>query len=866
MASVGTAYVDISGDFSSLNKQLGAQMGGSRFGKLGKLAGGAFAGGLVAAGVGKALYEVGQKFDEAYDTIRVGTGATGKNLEGLKKDFKDVVKSVPTDFKSASTAVADLNTRLGLTGKPLQDRAKQFLELSRITKTDVGANIKDVTRAFGDWEVKTKDQGGQLDKFFRAAQSSGATVGELSKQVVQFGAPLRQVGFSLDEATAMFASFEKAGVNTQTMMPGIKMAMKTFFEKGIDPKKGLTQAFKGIQDGSIDASAAIKIFGSRAGGDMIEAVKQGRFNLDDMTRSLVNGSDTIMKAGQDTQSFSEKWLMFKNRVLVWLEPVAMRVFDAMGDAMDALPAIVAKISNAFDGLRGSLTGTGDTTQGVLASMSGAFESARDTVTGVVDVLTAVWAEFGDDFTALLENAVQTLGKVIASMAKILKGLVDFVAGVLTGDWGRAWNGIKAIVGGAWDGIKAIITGAVTQIRTLLGGALEAIGSIMSSAWSSIRGKTADAWNYVEAKILGTIRGARDAIGSVLSGIGSRLDTAWSGIRSAVATAWEYVRDKILGTIRGARDAIGDVLAGIDNRLDTAWASVRGAVGSAWEYVRDKIIGALRGARDGIESILTGISNRVTGAFDKIKDGLGDFAKNIPGMIGEGFKVAANRAIHFLNGIINAINKIPGVPNIGTLKGFARGGVLDEDSAPAFAMGGKVGPAAVHHDQFARGGEIARPMVIVGEEAPCIAEGTLIETEDGQQPIEDVPMGARVWTRNGLREVLWSGLTREMATTFVVETATGAVVVCTPDHRIWSADGDERRNGMGSGDLRGRGMLPDDTPTPRQGARSGACTADDRRGHGLSVLRDRRLGEGPRAGGSRTGTQADVLAGRCSAGG
>ena len=57
----------------------------------------------------------------------MGTGATGEALAGLEDSFKAVFSSVPVDAADASTAIADLNTRLGLTGDDLEIRPTQFL-------------------------------------------------------------------------------------------------------------------------------------------------------------------------------------------------------------------------------------------------------------------------------------------------------------------------------------------------------------------------------------------------------------------------------------------------------------------------------------------------------------------------------------------------------------------------------------------------------------------------------------------------------------------------------------------------------------------------------------------------------------------
>src|SRR5690606_3076636 len=151
------------------------------------------------AAVGTGLFKVGQTFDEAFDTIRVGTGATGDALDSLKDDFRAVVRDVPADFESASTAVADLNTRLGLTGAPLQDLAKQTLELTRITGGDRSWNVESVTRMFGDWGVEAGQMDESLDAVFRASQATGPSVDRLSQLMVKFGSPLRQLGFGFEE-------------------------------------------------------------------------------------------------------------------------------------------------------------------------------------------------------------------------------------------------------------------------------------------------------------------------------------------------------------------------------------------------------------------------------------------------------------------------------------------------------------------------------------------------------------------------------------------------------------------------------------------------------------------------------------------
>lgn len=651
---------------ASTNAQLAGLDGNMRraSGRAGSMGAALKAGAKVGAGavlaLGAALIKLGSEFDDAYDTIRVGTGATGKALDGLKKDFKEVVKGVPTDFKSASTAIADLNTRLGLTGKPLQDRSRQFLELSRITGTDVGTNIKTVTRAFGDWEVATADQGATLDKFFRAAQSSGATVDELAQQVVQFGAPLRQVGFSLDEATAMFAAFEKAGVNTQTMMPGLKFALKTFMAEGRDPAKALKETFEGIQDGTIGSSEALKIFGQRAGADMVEAVKQGRFELGDMTKALRDGSDTIIKAGRDTMDFGEKWQMIKNRVFVALEPLAMRLFDAVGRGMDYLPVAAEYVRVGFEKVKAAFTSTGAQSSvltGAVETVKGALVSMRDTTQAVVDVALALWARFGATIVSYLEGAAKAMLQIVGGILKMLGGLADFVAGVFTGDWGRAWDGIEKMFAGAWQAMMGIVAAAWNSISSSVKMATTALSALLSGVWSAIRSAASAGWDLIKGAITAPVQAAASLVRNTLGsgGLAGWLSSVWGNIREAASTGWSAVRSVISSAVSAAASAVRNTIGanGLAGWLSQAWGSIREAASQAWDGVRRRIITPVAEA---VSSVKGAIGNAKDGLIGWMHDRVDDI-KNAAEALAKPFVAAFEKMKNAVKDVLDFVGKV-----------------------------------------------------------------------------------------------------------------------------------------------------------------------------------------------------------------
>ena len=192
---------------------------------------------LPLVAVGAAVGKMAADMDNGIDTIRAGTGATGKALQALGDNMRNVMNQVPASVDNVSTAIADLNTRLGITGRPLEAMATQMLNLARVSKTETAPLIAASTRMFGDWSVSTDKQSAALDLMWKTSQTTGIGMQQLLETVVAYGAPLRAFGFSLDEAAALMGKWEKEGVNMETVLAGLRFALGNFAKAGREPGK-----------------------------------------------------------------------------------------------------------------------------------------------------------------------------------------------------------------------------------------------------------------------------------------------------------------------------------------------------------------------------------------------------------------------------------------------------------------------------------------------------------------------------------------------------------------------------------------------------------------------------------------------------
>lgn len=97
------------------------------------------------------------------------------------------------------------------------------------------------------------------------------------------------------------------------------------------------------------------------------------------------------------------------------------------------------------------------------------------------VITNVWqnvmkpfAEFmAGNFQTIFKSVFSSIGSIIKGIEKIFSGLIDFIVGVFTGNWKKAWEGVKDIFKGIFDTLYGIVkiplNLIIDAINTVIGG-------------------------------------------------------------------------------------------------------------------------------------------------------------------------------------------------------------------------------------------------------------------------------------------------------------------------------------------------------------------------------------------------------------
>ena len=93
---------------------------------------------------------------------------------------------------------------------------------------------------------------------------------------------------------------------------------------------------------------------------------------------------------------------------------------------------------------------------------------------MVDIFAPILSEAIKFVVDSFATAFARISDIVSAVIRILKGLCEFVTGVFTGNWEKAWNGIKDIFGSVWDGIVGVLKGAVNTVIDMINAVLRAV--------------------------------------------------------------------------------------------------------------------------------------------------------------------------------------------------------------------------------------------------------------------------------------------------------------------------------------------------------------------------------------------------------
>ncbi|HAP4409679.1 TPA: phage tail tape measure protein [Enterococcus faecalis] len=562
-------------------------------------------------GIGAASIAAFKELDDSLDSITTATGATGEQLESLQDSFKTVAGQIPTDMENISTGIGEVNTQFGLMDKQLEDTTGRMLKFSEINGSDVSQSTINAKKSMDLFRLSIEDLPMILDSVSKTSQDTGVGVDQLFDAVNRGAPQLKAMGLGFSESTTLIGQMEKAGIDSAGTLGYLAKASVVYAKDNKTMQDGLSGTIESIKGATTEQeklTIASEVFGTKAASKMVEAIDSGALSMDGLADSAKNAAGTVDQTFNDILDPIDQAKIAQNQFKIAMGELGEQVQIALLPAFEAASNAIQKVSTWFSGLTDNQKQTIITIAGVVAAIgpvlvvlgtlassisslipviafiaspigiviaalaafvagiviaynkvdwfrdfiNTSFNVIKDIVVGVFKVLADTTKSTFDFITGFIggamDGAVKIISDYVNAITRIFGGIIDFVTGVFTGDWSRAWQGVVDIFGGIFEGIVAVAKAPINAMITLINGFLGGLNNIKIPKW--VPGVGGKGFNI--AKIPYLAEGGHMINGQAIVGeAGPELLTAKNGKTTVTPLSQDEKSKGISGALKGS---------------------------------------------------------------------------------------------------------------------------------------------------------------------------------------------------------------------------------------------------------------------------------------------------------------------------
>ncbi|TKL05293.1 phage tail tape measure protein [Enterococcus sp. ARL09-542] len=499
---------------------------------------------IVAAGAaGLAAFS---EVDEALDTIITKTGATGDVADSLATSFENVGSNTHLELQTVGEAIGEVNTQFGFMDKKLEDSTNYILQFAEINGTDVSQSAIYARQAIEAYDLSYDDLNKVLDVTTKTSQNTGQAVDSLFDSAIKGAPQIKQLGLSFGEGVTLMGQFEQAGVDGNAALSSLSKATVAYAKDGKSLSEGLGELQDKIKNASSETdaiNAAAEVFGTKGGPRMADAIRRGTLNLEDLAKiadesqgsvgetfeatldpidksnqAMNNAKIALADVGESVQisllpffemaidalkSFKGWWDSLDQGTKNWIITIA-GIIAAVGPVLVVLGTLMSSVTKIATGIR-VLQGVWSGMTALLAAnpfvlviagiallIAGLVlaynkvEWFRNGVNaffqGVSDIAVEVFNFMGGYISNTFGGIIQNFQNFFDAGKRIFTGFIDFITGIFTGDWERAWNGVVNIFGGIFDMIAAMAKAPLNTMIGLINAFLGGLNNIKIPKW------------------------------------------------------------------------------------------------------------------------------------------------------------------------------------------------------------------------------------------------------------------------------------------------------------------------------------------------------------------------------------------------
>lgn len=393
-------------------------------------------------------------YDDLNDVLDVTTKTsqnTGQSVDDLMKkaiDGAPQIKQLGLSFDEGVTLIGkfeqagvDSSTMLSKMSKASVVYAKDNLSLQDGLKGTIDSilNAKDETEAL---RIANEVFGKGSDKMVDAIKRGTFTLDDLAKVAKESGGAVADTfAETEDPIDAANRAMNNAKFALADVGESVQISLLPFFEMAIDALK----SFKGWWD-SLD-----------------QGTKNWIITLAGIAAVI---GPALVVIGTLMSSVTKITAGVKDLATVWSG--LGKLFGLSGGwfavAVIAIAALVAGLVWAYNNVEWFRNGVNAFFQGVS------------------DIAVEVFNFMGGYISNIFGGIIQNFQNFFDAGKRIFTGFIDFITGIFTGDWERAWNGVVNIFGGIFDMIAAMAKAPLNTMIGLINAFLGGLNNIKIPKW------------------------------------------------------------------------------------------------------------------------------------------------------------------------------------------------------------------------------------------------------------------------------------------------------------------------------------------------------------------------------------------------
>ena len=440
-------------------------------------------GDLVSDGIGMAIdafKELALEGDTALAMLEARTGAAGEEMSDMMYNIYNA------NYGESLGAVSEaLSTVMQMTDD-LDNATLEQITKNAITLESVfGYDVKESMRAVNSL---TKQFGITADEAFnlvvQGAQNGLDQNGDLLDTINEYAVQFKNAGYSADDMLNMLANGAEVGTwSVDKLGDAVK-------EMNIRMSDGTANEY--LEQIGLNADSVIKQFnkGGPEAQKAIAKVMKALQECDDETLQYQAGVGLMGTMFEDLGAEAVVALMQTEGAIdsaaAAMEQLDTAAYDTLGSSLSALGRTIESevaqpiveyltpgMQTAIDFVTNSVGPVIDYLMPLLSQLGALIMSIIDVLVALAPVVQLV----ADVLFSSLNATIESLMPVIASLQTVFEGLLNFITGVFTGDWEKAWDGVVDIFGGLWSGLEGLVKTPINAVIGLVNGAIGALNGI-----------------------------------------------------------------------------------------------------------------------------------------------------------------------------------------------------------------------------------------------------------------------------------------------------------------------------------------------------------------------------------------------------